>query len=439
MRIYFVRETLRRSMLLLNFAMVFFMTIIFADTPVFVSHSGNGLSFLQSLEHLPAQPWTQWFAVAGMVILVSLSIAYREKGIRWKSRNRAAIYWLEPILALFVILMLHLDYNGLLLLIVVDLIDTMQMRGRLSFAGVMIVLYLATSLEVLQSVLNMVSITDYLNCYTVQARQFMQSGIGLLSALNFILFIGYMVLLFSQKTEENVEIRHLNDELEHANDRLSVMNEQLKAYAAESERMAETRERNRLAREIHDTLGHALTGITAGADACLQMIEVSPEMAKKQMEVIASTAREGMNEVRRSVKALRPDALERLELPEALAKLCAEMQATSHAVIDLQIETENLRLSPDEEDTVYRTVQESVTNAIRHGRATAVWIDLSCKNRRLKIVVQDNGTGCSNVKPGFGLRHMTERLNLLNGTLHWSGKDGFRIEAIIPLRWGDEV
>ena len=162
-------------------------------------------------------------------------------------------------------------------------------------------------------------------------------------------------------------------------------------------------------------------------------------MAKKQMEVIASTAREGMNEVRRSVKALRPDALERLELPEALAKLCAEMQATSHAVIDLQIETENLRLSPDEEDTVYRTVQESVTNAIRHGRATAVWIDLSCKNRRLKIIVQDNGTGCEKVKPGFGLRHMTERLNLLNGTLYWSGKNGFRIEAIIPLRWGDEV
>lgn len=439
MRIYFVREALRRSMLLLNFAMVFFMTIIFADTPVFVAHSGNGMRFLQDLEHLPAQPWTQWFAVGAMIILILLSAAYREKGIWWESRNRAAIYWLEPVLALFVILMLHLDYNGLLLLIVVDLIDTMQMRGRLSFAGVMIVLYLATSLEVLQSVLNMVSITDYLNCYTVQARQFMQSGIGLLSALNFILFIGYMVLLFSQKTEENVEIRHLNDELEHANDRLSVMNEQLKAYAAESERMAEMRERNRLAREIHDTLGHALTGITAGADACLQMIEVSPEMAKKQMEVIASTAREGMNEVRRSVKALRPDALERLELPEALAKLCAEMQATSHAVIDLQIETENLRLSPDEEDTVYRTVQESVTNAIRHGRATAVWIDLSCQNRRLKIVVQDNGTGCEKVKPGFGLRHMTERLNLLNGTLHWSGKNGFRIEAIIPLRWGDEV
>ena len=107
--------------------------------------------------------------------------------------------------------------------------------------------------------------------------------------------------------------------------------------------MAETRERNRLAREIHDTLGHALTGITAGADACLQMLEISPEMAKKQMERIAATAREGMNEVRRSVRALRPDALERMQLTDAIAKLCTEMQATSQAEIMLDLQAEDLR------------------------------------------------------------------------------------------------
>lgn len=136
-------------------------------------------------------------------------------------------------------------------------------------------------------------------------------AICVIFALHLILFVVYMVVLIGQRTEENSAIRRLNGELEQANDRLSVLNEQLKAYAAESERMAETRERNRLAREIHDTLGHALTGITAGADACLQMLEISPEMAKKQMERIAATAREGMNEVRRSVRALRPDAADR--------------------------------------------------------------------------------------------------------------------------------
>ena len=203
--------------------------------------------------------------------------------------------------------------------------------------------------------------------------------------------------------------------------------------------MAETRERNRLAREIPDTLGHSLTGIIAGTDACITMMELSPELAKKQLEVIASTARNGMNEVRRSVKALRPDALERFELEEALKNLCAEIQAASHATVDLCIQTENLRLSPDEEDAVYRTIQESLTNAIRHGKATQVSIRMSCEHRRLRIIVQDNGIGCEKVTPGFGLRHMRERLHLLNGTLQTDGTKGFRLEAVIPLRWGDEV
>lgn len=313
MRVYNMRDTIRHSMLLLNFAIVLLLSVVFACTPSFVARRGAGLDFLQDLDHLPAQPWSIGLAVVGIFVLIVVSIIYREKGMRWKEQNKLVVYWLEPMLGLIIILTLHLDYNGLLLLIVVDLIDTMQIRGRMFFLRAMIVLYLLTSLDVLRSVFGMVSVTDYFICYDMQTRQFMQSTVGLLSALNSILFIGYMVLLFSQKKEENTAIRHLNHELEHVNDQLSVMNDQLKAYAAESERMAETRERNRLAREIHDTLGHALTGITAGADACLQMMEVSPDMAKKQMEVIAATARQGISEVRRSVKALRPDALEPLD------------------------------------------------------------------------------------------------------------------------------
>ena len=135
------------------------------------------------------------------------------------------------------------------------------------------------------------------------------------------------------------------------------------------------------------------------------------------MERIASTAREGMNEVRRSVRALRPDALERMQLTDAVAKLCAEMQTTSQAEITLDLQTEDLRLSPDEEDAVYRIVQESITNAIRHGHATAVRVRIAAEERRLGITVTDNGCGCAKIEPGFGLRHMRERLRLLNGTL----------------------
>ena len=131
------------------------------------------------------------------------------------------------------------------------------------------------------------------------------------------------------------------------------------------------------------------------------------------------------------MRALRPDALERMQLTDAVAKLCAEMQTTSQAEITLDLQTEDLRLSPDEEDAVYRIVQESITNAIRHGHATAVRVRIAAEERRLGITVTDK------IEPGFGLRHMRERLRLLNGTLKVKSEKGFELHAEIPLRWGD--
>ena len=189
-----------------------------------------------------------------------------------------------------------------------------------------------------------------------------------LSALEMILFILYMVLFISQQTSEKQEILNLNQQLQQAN-------EQLRIYAEESAHTAQVQERNRLAREIHDTLGHVLTGITAGADACIQMMDDSPEMARHQMELIADTARNGMNDVRRSVKALRPDSLEkRKPLGVQLNKMCTSMAQSSGTQIQLEESLAGLTLSQDEEDCVYRTVQEGITNAIRHGHATRVQV-----------------------------------------------------------------
>lgn len=377
-------SAIRHMMIVLNVAIVGFLSAIFFFTPQTAVLHAEAMQFSQQLRYVPERPGMQAFSLLGVAALLAVSALYHLP-MQMQHRKIFRMYWLEPVICMIVIVSLHLDYNGLLFLVVVDLVDTLQHRKRAIFLSVMV------------------------------------------------------LLLVIRRTDENTKIRLLNHRLEHANDKLSVLNEQFKAYASESERMAETRERNRLAREIHDTLGHSLTGIIAGTDACITMMELSPELAKKQLEVIASTARNGMNEVRRSVKALRPDALERFELEEALKNLCAEIQAASHATVDLCIQTENLRLSPDEEDAVYRTIQESLTNAIRHGKATQVSIRMSCEHRRLRIIVQDNGIGCEKVTPGFGLRHMRERLQLLNGTLQTDGTKGFRLEAVIPLRWGDEV
>lgn len=423
----------RRLMFLLNFAACACLAGIYALTPLRAVRQAEGMRFAQGLSALPDRPWMLLNIPAGLGLLLLASAFFR-----YRKQSRVA-FWVEPLLCLFVVFALHMDYNGLLLVAVVDLVDRLRGRGRTLFLGTMAALYLLTGMDILPPQLHMVTVAEYLAFYDTRSRLLFQNVLEFFTALNLILFLIYMVLLVGQRTEESAATRRLNQELESANGKLVLLNERLKAYAAQSERMAETRERNRLAREIHDTLGHTLTGITAGADACIEMLEISPEMARRQMERIAEAARQGMNEVRRSVSALRPDALERLQLPEALRQLCEEMKQASRASVSLRLETQELRLSADEEDAAYRIVQEGLTNAIRHGQASEVWIEIAADGRVLSIVVQDNGIGCRTPKPGFGLRHMEERLRLLGGSLRTDGTNGFRIEASLPLRWGDTV
>ena len=182
--------------------------------------------------------------------------------------------------------------------------------------------------------------------------------------------------------------------------------------------MTEIEERNRLAREIHDTLGHALTGIVVNADAGKILFDAAPEEAKARFDVIGQTARQGLEDVRRSIRALRPDALESRDLESALEKMIENFRETTGADIRYEQEAGKLLLAQDEEVTVYRIVQEGMTNAIRH--------------------IFDNGVGMQGKKTGFGLNYMEERVELLKGSLRYGNREdgsrGFFLEAEIPVR-----
>lgn len=110
------------------------------------------------------------------------------------------------------------------------------------------------------------------------------------------------------------------------------------------------------------------------------------------------------------------------------------MAQSSGAQIQLEESLAGLTLSQDEEDCVYRTVQEGITNAIRHGHATRVQVRCHIEDGVLEVSVRDNGIGCKSVTPGFGLQHMQERMLMLGGTFWYENSDGFCIRAEIPLR-----
>ena len=97
-----------------------------------------------------------------------------------------------------------------------------------------------------------------------------------------------------------------------------------------------------------------------------------------------------------------------------------------------------LKFDEDEESAIYRVIQESLTNAMRHGRASRVWITVERENSNIMLTIKDDGIGCAAIKPGFGTQHIRERIQMLNGTVEFKSEDGFTVSVRIPIRWGEE-
>ena len=171
-----------------------------------------------------------------------------------------------------------------------------------------------------------------------------------------------------------------------------------------------------------------------GIDEVLLLMDIAPDKAKEQLEGIGDTARRGLQDVRRSVRKLKPDALERMSLNNAIHQMIEDMSKVTNTKIYFVSYMEELEFEADEEEVIYSIIQESTTNAIRHGKATEIWIRISEKDEELMIIISDNGCGCESIKEGFGLKHIRERVELLNGEVNYQGMIGFTIIAKIPIR-----
>ena len=366
-----------------------------------------------------------WLSMGAYALLLFLGKLYRHGGL--ESGQRQLIFAAEIGICMLLMKSLNLAYDGIVLLAVADLMHRYHGENQSWLLLVaMLGLYFMANYNMAIFQRHVAPFDVYAAYYRPEVQSVLLAIKNAFQSLNIVLFVLYLVLLVQSQHHEKERIASLNKQLEEANVRL-------RAYALEAERTAETRERNRLAREIHDTLGHTLTGIAAGLDACIVLVDAAPAVVKKQLEKIRETARHGIVDVRRSVKKLRPDDLEKLPLQQAIKKVIAEFSASSGVEIQLVELGWPEKLREDEEEVIYRIVQEGITNARRHGKATKVTVTCGLEPGRFYIIIADNGEGCAETKQGFGLRHMEERLELLHGRLrYWSDK-GFTLEATIPM------
>jgi len=238
-----------------------------------------------------------------------------------------------------------------------------------------------------------------------------------------------MVFTQSAVAEEQArrEVERLVGELQDAN-------QQLRIYAVQAEEMAMTKERNRLAREIHDGLGHYLTTVHMEIQAARAVMERDPNQAKKMLEKAQSLTQDALMDVRSSVAALRSAPDENFSLAEQVDKLLNDCGS-----LDLETELKVLGtprpLSAAVQLTLYRVAQEAINNICKHAHASQVWVSLDYQDlKQIRLMVQDNGVGTEQIEGGFGLMGLRERVNLLDGELviRTAKNQGFRLEISVP-------
>jgi signal transduction histidine kinase len=227
--------------------------------------------------------------------------------------------------------------------------------------------------------------------------------------------------------------------LEGSNTQLAAANTRLQEYSAQAEELSAIRERNRIAREIHDTLGHALTLLAVQIETATQHEARSDSRLHEDLLEARRVTKACLTEVRHSVEALRPDDTSTGPLQEQLRGLVAACEATSReTMITLDLEEATHPLYPELCLTLYRCAQEALTNMRKHAQATKVLLRLSTSDEQVELTVLDNGQGCPSGSedraPGFGLRGMRERVALLGGTLRAGPEpqQGWRVEVVIP-------
>jgi signal transduction histidine kinase len=246
-----------------------------------------------------------------------------------------------------------------------------------------------------------------------------------------VVLVGLFVLLGAKSEEQNLARKGMIADLAQANQRLEEMmaeNTGLQAQLLTQAREAGAGdERQRMAREIHDTLAQGLTGIITQLEAAQQ----TGHDAERDRRIGNATrlARDSLAEARRSVQALRPQALEDARFPDALAQEVARWSATSGVPAEVKTTGDAMTMHPEVEVTLLRVAQEALANVAKHAAATHAWVTLSYMGDVVTLDVRDDGTGFagpgrSESGGGFGLIAMRQRVNRLAGQLEIESEPG---------------
>jgi signal transduction histidine kinase len=359
----------------------------------------------------------------------------------------------------------HLPLQHILILVVLGLMGLILPNGKplakVIYTAIEIgLIFYGTSLGYLHILPTLYMIVVIRSCFIFEMR--FRFCIAILSLILFLVhqvqYVRKMTAFLGPHVQEHVLMHQLSEFLVFAlglffvlqlansllteqkmRQQLTLAHEQLREYALRIEDLAAVQERNRIARDIHDSLGHALTALNVQLQTAAKLWQIDPTQAQSFLTQAQRLGTTAMKEVRKSVAALRADAQEQEPLETVIYSLVEDFCQGTGISVCTNINVD-IYLSSQVVKTLYRIAQEALTNICKYAYATKVQIKLYTSPEKVYLTVEDNGRGfcLDSQKTGFGLQGMRERVAALKGDfqIQTAPKTGCRISVELPVKEG---
>jgi signal transduction histidine kinase len=215
---------------------------------------------------------------------------------------------------------------------------------------------------------------------------------------------------------------------------LSFANDKLRRYALQIESQATLEERNRIAREIHDSLGHSLTALNLQLETAVKLLQSNPSKASEFLTRAKELGSKSLQDVRQSVSTMRSHPLEGKSLEQVISTLLEDFYRANGISPICKISLD-YPLASEISAALYRIIQESLTNISKYANATEVTLQLNTKIEYLELIIQDNGQGfdLNQNTTGFGLQSMRDRTLTLGGEIQINSSHGCGCQIIVHI------
>ncbi|RXZ02000.1 sensor histidine kinase [Fictibacillus sp. S7] len=249
---------------------------------------------------------------------------------------------------------------------------------------------------------------------------------GLVSAFSFVLFT-----MATRYSEKMMMYEDKLDKMRHDIQRLTASLNENQEYIKQSEYTNRLEERNRISQQIHDSIGHSMTGALIQMEAAKSLLSLDTEKAKELMQNAISISKQGIEDIRITLKNMKPPTE---QMGVQRLKLILEEFSVKHRIKVPFVYKGNMdMITPIQWKIITENVTEALTNALKYSRATEISIEIHVLNRMVKAEVKDNGKGAQRVVKGLGIMGMEERTASVNGTVIVDGTNGFSVTTLLPM------